>query len=93
MKKILSFVFALVLSLTFVTASYAHGYTYWTSSTKLGVGHFAYNETAGDSDSGTALCGRSIFFIAKLDMLNAPYFSIAIILFKTVINTSPQITL
>ncbi len=53
MKKILSFVFALVLSLTFVTASYAHGYTYWTSSTKLGISHFVYNETAGDSDSGT----------------------------------------
>lgn len=53
MKKILSLVFALVLSLTFATASYAHGYTYWTSSSKIGIGHFAYGETAGDSDSGT----------------------------------------
>jgi hypothetical protein len=52
MKKMLSFVFALVLSLTFVVSSYAHGYTYWTSSTKVGVGHFAYSEQ-GDSDSGT----------------------------------------
>lgn len=53
MKKILSLVFALILSLTFITASYAHGYTYWTSSTKLGVGYFVYGETAGDTDSGT----------------------------------------
>ena len=51
MKKILSLAFALVLSLTFAVSSYAHGYNYWTSSTKIGVGHFVYSET-GDSDSG-----------------------------------------
>ena len=52
-KKFLSVALALVLSLTFAATSYAHGYTYWTSNTKIGVGHFAYGETAGDSDSGT----------------------------------------
>jgi hypothetical protein len=51
-KKILSLVFALIFSLTFAASSYAHGYTYWTSSTKIGVGHFAYGEP-GDSNSGT----------------------------------------
>ncbi|MDA8272217.1 MAG: hypothetical protein M0Z72_00505 [Deltaproteobacteria bacterium] len=56
MKKILSLAFALVLSLTFAASSYAHGYTYWTSSTKVGIGHFAYSEAGpgfSDSDSGT----------------------------------------
>ena len=52
-KKFLSVALALVLSLTFAVTSYAHGYTYWTSTSKIGVGHFTYGETAGDSDSGT----------------------------------------
>ena len=52
LKKLLFFALALVLSLTFAASSYAHGYTYWTSSSKIGVGHFAYSEQ-GDSDSGT----------------------------------------
>ena len=52
MKKIFSLVFAFALVLTFAASSYAHGYTYWTSSTKVGVGHFVYNEP-GNSDSGT----------------------------------------
>ena len=52
MKNILSLVFAFALVLTFAASSYAHGYTYWTSSTKIGVGHFAYSESF-DSDSGT----------------------------------------
>jgi len=53
MKKIFSLVLALILSLSMAGASYAHGYTYWTSSSKIGVGHFTYGETAGDTDSGT----------------------------------------
>ena len=53
MKKIFSLVLALIFSLSMAGASYAHGYTYWTSSTKVGVGHFTYGETAGDTDSGT----------------------------------------
>jgi hypothetical protein len=52
-KKILSLMLVLVLALAFAVPSYAHGYTYWTSSTKIGLGHFAYGETAGDSNSGT----------------------------------------
>lgn len=53
MKKIFSLVFALILVLMFASASYAHGYSYWTSTSKIGIGHFVYGETAGDSDSGT----------------------------------------
>ncbi len=52
MKKILFLALALVLSLGLASASYAHGYTYWTSSSKIGIGHFVYNEP-GNSDSGT----------------------------------------
>ena len=55
MKNILSLVFAFALVLTFAASSYAHGYTYWTSSTKIGVGHFNYGEVnfVGDGDTGT----------------------------------------
>ena len=51
-KKILSLMLVFALALGFAVPSYAHGYTYWTSTTKVGVGHFAYTEP-GDSDSGT----------------------------------------
>lgn len=53
-KHLLSIALLLMLSLVFTTSSYAYNYnTYWTSSTKIGIGHFAYGETAGDTDSGT----------------------------------------
>lgn len=53
MKK---YFFALLLAgflaLPLAKTSYAHGYTYWTSTSKIGVSHFVYSETSGSSDSG-----------------------------------------
>ncbi|MHB1696618.1 MAG: hypothetical protein ACYCSQ_00705 [bacterium] len=52
-KKIFLSLALFVLAVSFAATSYAHGYTYWTSTSKIGIGHFVYGETAGDSDSGT----------------------------------------
>ena len=57
LKKIslLLIVLFLAAGLGFSKTASAHGYTYWTSTTKVGVGHFNYGEVnfVGDSDSGT----------------------------------------
>jgi hypothetical protein len=42
------------LALGFTPRAHAAGSSYWTNTVKVGVGHFAYGETAGDSNSGTA---------------------------------------
>lgn len=63
MKKRFSLLTAFVLALMLgimggaLFASGAHAYgsnIYWTNTAKVGAGHFAYGETAGDGDSGTA---------------------------------------
>lgn len=59
--KKMSLYIATAFMLGFVFATFmphnANAYgslSYWTNTTKIGVGRFIYGETAGDSDSGTA---------------------------------------